>query len=223
MDPMSITAASLLNDIDRLGMLSHNLANATTPGFRRDVAVARGFDARLSSELDRTQGAMRYSANSLDVALESDGFFVLQSAAGPVLTRHGALHLDSSGRLVGPNGGAVLGTSGEIVLSQPEPRIDQTGNVWDGDKLAGQIRIVRAPVDGSMVSLGSGLYACDSAALLDTESPRLRQGYVEGSNVVPMREMVRLIETMRHFEAGQRLLRSHDEMLERALGVLGEP
>jgi len=124
MDPMSITATSLLNDIDRLGTLSHNLANATTPGFRRDVAVSRGFDARLSSELDRTQGAMRYSANALDVALESDGFLVLQSAAGPVLTRHGALHLDPSGRLVGPNGGAVLGTSGEIVLSQPEPHIE---------------------------------------------------------------------------------------------------
>ena len=59
--------------------------------------------------------------------------------------------------------------------------------------------------------------------LQELEMPRLRQGYVEASNVVPMREMVRLIETMRHFEAGQRLLRSHDEMLERALGVLGEP
>jgi flagellar basal-body rod protein FlgG len=82
---------------------------------------------------------------------------------------------------------------------------------------------VRAPADGSMVSLGNGMYACDSGALQDIETPRLRQGYVEGSNVVPMREMVRLIETMRHFEAGQRVVRSHDEMLERALGVLGEP
>src|SRR5262249_8313886 len=175
-----LTATSLPTAIDRLGTLSHTLANATPPGFRRDVAVARGgFDARLSSELDRTQGAMRYSANALDVALESDGFFVLQSAAGPMLTRHGALHLDPSGRLVGPNGGAVLGTSGEIVLSQPEPRIDQAGNVWDGDKLAGQIRIVRAPADGSMVSLGNGMYASDSGALQDIETPRLRQGYVE--------------------------------------------
>jgi flagellar basal body rod protein FlgG len=222
-DALTITESSLLHDVDRLRMLSHNLANATTPGYRRDVAVARGFDTQLSAELDRTQGAMRYSANPLDLALEGDGFLVLQSPSGPVLTRQGALHLDASGRLVGPNGGAVLGTAGEIVLSQPDPRIDAQGNVYDGDRLAGTLRIVRAPADAAMTSLGNGLYACDSAQLLDVETPRLRQGYSEASNVVPMREMVRLIETLRHFEAGQRLLRSHDDMLERALSLLGEP
>ena len=221
MDALTLTAASLNSDVDRLRMLSHNLANATTPGYRRDVAVTRPFDAHLSAQIDRTQGALRYSANPLDVALEGEGFLVLQSAAGPVLTRHGALGLDPSGRLVGPDGAPVMGTTGEIVLSQPEPRIDQTGNVWDGDKLAGALRVVRAPAEATMVSLGNGLYACDQP-LQELETPRLRQGYVEASNVVPMREMVRLIETMRHFEAGQRLLRSHDEMLERALGVLGE-
>jgi flagellar basal-body rod protein FlgF len=222
-DALTLTEASLLNDVDRLRMLSHNLANATTPGYRRDIAVARAFDTQLSAELDRTQGAMRYSASPLDLALEGDGFLMLQSSAGPVLTRQGALRLDSSGRLVGPNGGAVLGTAGEIVLSQPEPRIDQQGNVWDGERLAGTLRVVRAPADAAMTSLGNGLYACDSARLQEIETPRLRQGYVEASNVVPMREMVRLIETMRHFEAGQRLLRSHDDMLDRALTLLGEP
>jgi len=222
-DTLSITETSMLNDVERLRMLSHNLANATTPGYRRDVAVASAFDTRLSAELDRSQGAMRYSANPLDVALEGEGFLVLQSPSGPVLTRQGALRLDPAGRLVGPNGGAVQGTAGEIVLSQPEPRIDQAGNVWEGDKLAGTLRIVRAPADAAMTSLGNGLYACDTARLQELEAPRLRQGYVEASNVVPMREMVRLIETLRHFEAGQRLLRSHDDMLDRALGLLGEP
>ena len=222
MDPLTLTAASLNSDVDRLRLLSHNLANVTTPGYRRDVAVTRAFDAHVSAQIDGTPGALRYSANPLDVAVEGDGFFVLQTAAGPVLTRHGALQLDSSGRLVGPDGAAVMGTSGEIVLSQPEPRIDQAGNVWDGDKQVGALRVVRAPAGASMTSLGNGLYACD-APLQELESPRLRQGYVEASNVVPMREMVRMIETMRHFEAGQRLLRSHDEMMERALGILGEP
>ena len=67
------------------------------------------------------------------------------------------------------------------------------------------------------------LYAADGARLEDVEAPRLRQGYVEASNVVPMREMVRLIETMRHFEAASRVLRSRDDMMDRALGILGEP
>jgi flagellar basal body rod protein FlgG len=82
---------------------------------------------------------------------------------------------------------------------------------------------VRLPADAPMTSLGNGLYAADAARLEELEQPRVRQNYVEASNVVPMREMVRLIETIRHFEAGQRLLRSHDDMMERALSVLGEP
>jgi flagellar basal body rod protein FlgG len=223
MNALAITETSLLNDVERLRMLSHNVANATTPGYRRDIAVSHSFETRLSDALDRTQGAMRYSANPLDVALEGDGFLVLGSAAGPVLTRQGGLRLDATGRLVGANGGAVLGTAGEIVLSQPDPRIDQTGNVWEGDRLAGTLRIVRLAAEDAIVSLGNGLYAADTAQLQDVELPRLRQGYVEASNVVPMREMVRLIETMRHFEAGQRVLRSHDDMMDRALSLLGEP
>jgi len=222
MDALSITEASLLHDVDRLRMQSHNLANATTPGFRRDIGVAHAFESRLTAEIDRSQGAMRYSANSLDLALEGDGFFVLQSSSGPVLTRQGGFHLDANGRLVGANGGAVLGAGGEIALSQPEPRIDHTGNVWEGDKLAGTLRVVRLPADAPLVSLGAGLYSADAARLEEVEQPRVRQGYVEASNVVPMREMVRLIETMRHFEASQRLLRSQDDMMDRALSLLGE-
>lgn len=223
MDALSVTEASLLHDVERLRMLSHNLANATTPGFRRDIGVARAFEAHLTAEIDRTQGAMRYSANALDVALEGDGFFVLQSPAGPVYSRRGSFRLDAGGRLVGADGSAVLGSAGEIVLSHSEPRIDQAGNVWDGETLAGTLRVVRLPSDAPLVSLGGGLYACDAARLEELELPRVRQGYLEASNVVPMREMVRLIETLRHFEASQRLLRSHDDMTERALSLLGEP
>ena len=83
----------------------------------------------------------------------------------------------------------------DSMLSQSEPRIDQAGNVWDGDKQIGTLRVVRAPAEANMTSLGNGLYTCDQP-LQELEMPRLRQGYVEASNVVPMREMVRLIETM---------------------------
>jgi flagellar basal body rod protein FlgG len=233
MDALTITETGLLNDVERLRVLSHNLANATTPGFRRDIAVLRPFElhldeaaarggartASLSTDIDRTQGAMRYSANPLDLALEGDGFFVLD---GAVFSRHGSFQLDSSGRLVGPNGRAVLGKGGEIMLSSPEPRIDQAGGVWDRDKLVDTLRVVRFASDAQLVSLGGGLYASGTAQSSEVELPGVRQGYVEASNVVPMREMVRLIETIRHFEASQRLVRGYDDMMDRALSLLGE-
>ncbi len=236
MDALTITAAGLLNDVERLRVLSHNLANATTSGFRRDIAVLRPFQVQLdeagarlgvsarviATDIDRTQGAMRYSGNPLDVALEGDGFFVLESPAGAVFLRQGSFQLDSRGRLVGPNGRAVLGASGEIVLSNAEPRIDQAGNIWERDRLVDSLRIVRFPSDAQPVSLGGGLYTSDAGIPEAVELPRVRQGYVEASNVVPMREMVRLIETIRHFEASQRLVRSYDDMMDRALSLLGE-
>jgi flagellar basal body rod protein FlgG len=236
MDALMMTEAGLLNDVERLRVLSHNLANATTSGFRRDVAVLRPFQVHLdeagarlgvstrtlATDVDRTQGAMRYSGNPLDVALEGDGYFVLESPAGAVFLRQGSFQLDSRGRLVGPNGRAVLGASGEIMLSNPEPRIDQSGGVWERDKLVGTLRVVRLPQDAQLESLGGGLYTSDAGNFEEVELPRVRQGYVEASNVVPMREMVRLIETIRHFEASQRLVRSYDDMMDRALGLLGE-
>jgi len=232
-DALTITQAGLLSDVERLRVLSHNLANATTLGFRRDVAVVRPFDTQLDqasagvsttpvTDVDRTPGALRYSGNPLDVALEGDGYFVLQSQAGAVFSRQGNFQLDSRGRLMGANGSAVLGASGEVMLSQAEPRIDQAGGVWEGDKLVDTLRVVRFPADAQLVSLGGGAYASDAASLQDVEMPRVRQGYVEASNVVPMREMVRLIETMRHFEASQRVVRSYDDMMDRAFSLLGE-
>ena len=235
MDALTITQAGLLSDVEQLRVLSHNLANATTLGFRRDVAVARPFDTHLdqagvgaglsttsATDIDRTPGALRHSGNPLDVALEGDGYFVLQSQAGTVFSRQGNFQVDSRGRLMGASGSAVLGASGEVALSQAEPRIDQAGNIWEGDKLIDTLRVVRFSPDAQLTSLGSGTYASDAASLQDVEMPRVRQGYVEASNVVPMREMVRLIETMRHFEAGQRVVRSYDDMMDRAFSLLGE-
>ncbi len=74
----------------------------------------------------------------------------------------------------------------------------------------------------SMVNSGSGLYAAGSAAPDPAGAGRVRQGFLEGSNVNSTREMVRMIETVRQFEAGQKIIQAYDEMLDRALGKLGE-
>lgn len=73
-----------------------------------------------------------------------------------------------------------------------------------------------------MTSMGGGIYLpSDSTEISDT-TVRARQGYTEAANVVTMKEMIKLIETVRHFEASQRLLRGYDTMLDRAINVAGE-
>ena len=102
------------------------------------------------------------------------------------------------------------------------PRIDAAGRVFDGQTPLGSLRIVRFEQPQALARLGGGLDAAEAQAAQPVAEPRLRQGFVEASNVVAANEMVRLIETMRHFESNQKVIQGYDEMLERAIRTLGE-
>lgn len=237
---LSIAALSMSDDMARLAVLSNNLANAATPGFKRDMAVGRPFvdfvhaatpqgASSWASTLplsrswtDLRAGAMQHTGHGLDVAIEGDGYFEIDDPGGPVYTRQGSFQVDASGRLVDAAGRMVAGTGGEIRVESSEPRIDRQGRVYDRDKLAGQLRIVRFEAPQALVKLGAGQFAAADQAALPVADAQVRQGYLEASNVTTAHEMVRLIETMRHFESNQKLIQGYDEMLERTIRTLGE-
>ena len=102
------------------------------------------------------------------------------------------------------------------------PRIDRRGRVLDGETLVGQLRIVRFEDPQSLVKLGAGLFGAGAQTAQPLADAGVRQGYLEASNVVAANEMVRLIETMRHFESNQKVIQGYDEVLERAIRTLGE-
>ena len=117
-DALAIAARSMSDDIQRLAAISHNLANATTPGFKGEVTASRPFIeflqaaspgglASLATTLpelqtwtDHRAGPLQYTGHALDLAIEGDGFFELESSSGPVYTRRGSFQLDASGRIV---------------------------------------------------------------------------------------------------------------------------
>lgn len=239
-DALAIAARSMADDMLRLNSISHNLANATTAGYKREMMVSRPFvdylmtaAARGSAALavslpepqvllDHSAGSFQYTGNTLDVAVEGDGFFELTSENGPVYTRQGNFRLDGLGRLVSSGGLVVTGTGGEIRVMGAQPRIDSEGRVWDGDVLAGQLRLVRFEQPQTLVAVGGGGYVAGVQQAELWPYARVRQGYLEASNVATTREMVRLIETMRHFESNQKVIQGYDEMLERTIRTLGE-
>jgi flagellar basal-body rod protein FlgG len=230
-----MTEAAMLNDVERLRVTSQNIANSSTLGFKREIALLRpGFEASLRSSaaaavpapltataIDARAGALRLSGNPLDVALEGDGFFVLAGASGEVYTRQGNFQLDAKGRLVSSSGLAVMGEAGELVLPTSEPRIDQQGALWDGQNQIGRLRVVRFDDPASLVALGGGIFSAGTASARNVDAVTVRQGFIEAANVTAMQEMVRLIETVRHFEASQRMLRGYDTMLGTALSTIG--
>jgi flagellar basal-body rod protein FlgG len=143
--------------------------------------------------------------------------------SGPLYTRQGNFRLDAQGRLVTASGLPVLGKGGEIRLNTPQPVIDSDGNVFEGEQMVAQLQVAGFPEPDSLIGLGQGLYSASEArAPEQTDLIRVRQGYLEASNVALADEMIRMIETVRHFESSQRVLKSYDSMLDKSINVIGE-
>lgn len=238
-DLLAIAAKSMADDMARMATISHNLANATTPGYKKDITVSRPFVEYLQAYglagtapktfvtsvpvpdtvVDHKAGSVRYTGGNLDVALDGDGFVELASENGPLYTRQGNLQIDARGRLVHASG---IPLSGDITLTTTQVRIDPQGRVFDDDKPAGQLRIVSFDRSNALRKVGEGLFVAANASTGEPGDTKVRQGYLENSNVVTVSEMVGVIETMRHFEANQKLIQGYDEMLDRAIRTLGE-
>ncbi|MGJ7502487.1 flagellar hook-basal body protein [Variovorax sp. ZT5P49] len=156
-DVLAISLQSMQQDMARLERISMNMANATTPGYKREVATslpsnaaafsdamlgarlspqaepsgAAGVAGMLLIQTDARPGTLKSTGQSLDVALTTPGFFEISTEAGLAYTRQGSWQLDARGRLVTAQGNPVMGVGGEIVLSRPNPVIDATGQVFE--------------------------------------------------------------------------------------------
>jgi flagellar basal body rod protein FlgG len=232
MNTLEIAAVGLRQDLERLTLTSQNVANLSTPGYKRQVAVQQPFAetlalADLAVSTDTRVGKLNATGQALDVALPDGRFLLLEQADGSqVLTRQGALQLDASGNLLTLGGQQVLGTRGAISL-----RADQrTGIEIDGQgqlKLNGLVlealRLVSVKPGQSLQPLGEGLYAAD-ASQWEPETPTtgVRAGHLEQSNVMPSQEMVNLMMTTRHAESMVRLFQAADDMQATAIRRLGE-
>ncbi len=187
------------------------------------VAQFKVMKPQIEMVTDHRAGTLKFTGNPMDLALQDDGFFTVAGGSGPLYTRQGSFRLDAQGRLVNVSGMPVMGTSGEIRLTSPEPAINQNGNIYEGDKLVGQLQVVKFADADRLINLGNGLYSAGEGATPGHPGPvGVRQGYLEMPNVVLADEMIRMIETMRHFESSQRVLKSYDSMLDKSINVIGE-
>lgn len=241
-DMVGMIQTGMQIDVDRLQVIGQNLANLSTVGYKRQAPVVQTFSQALDSagellmghsgaspypvlktRTDHSAGALKYTGNPLDLGIDGDAFFVVRNELGEAYTRQGNFQRDPMGRLVTASGAVVQGQGGEIQLTSPNARIDESGAVWDGQNQVATLRLVRVTDPDTLIKAGKGLYvASPSTTVLDAEGARVRQGFLEAANVVAMEEMIRIVETVRHFEASQRLMRGYDAMLDRAINVLGE-
>lgn len=219
-DPITAIAHYLSADVRALGTLSQNVANLTTPGYRA-VQRADDFGTTLTAttRVDRRDGALIHTGRSLDVALQGPGFFQVGNGSQVFLTRNGQFQLNASGTLVDSQGRAVLGADGPIVLSHDSVVIGQDGTIRDGTDTVGQLALVDVPDDAQLQLAGNGLF---TASATSEAIGRVHQGALEGSNVDPGYEMVRLMELSRHASSVQHAISTYHAALVAGIDQIGK-
>lgn len=232
MDDLMVTARVLMaQETRRVEASAHNIANASTPGFKGDVAFQdllpdaslAGPDAASAIRLatDFRPGKLVHTGNPYDMAIEGGAFFAVSAPGGTAYTRAGNFHRDKDGRLVTAQGWSVQNDGGgDIVLGGGPWRIAEDGSVIDDGTPVGTLGMYETPDPSHLQRTPDGLFT--GAGMQAVETAHVRQGFVESSNVVVGDDMVRVMAAMRRVESGQKLVQAYDDMIGNAIQRLGE-
>lgn len=182
---------------------------------------------------DFTQGGLKVTGNSFDVAIEGEGFFEVATPSGARMTRNGSFTLDGNGQLVTKQGYPVLMQSpGGTELSQRVIRlgsgpitIGSNGQVFQNGQEVATLSIVNVADKDVLHKEGSGLFNFKDNAVAETTqvtNPNLHQGYLETSNINIVKEMTDMITTNRHFETLQKAMSTYDQMNEKLVNEVSK-
>lgn len=226
---MYSAAGGMLATSHQQDVAAQNLAHASKPGYRREVLrfeSGGGADdfvgPSVSVHADQTPGGFEHTGNPLDVAISGSGMFVVQGPGGPMYTRSGVFQLTGEGQLVTPEGFAVNGTAGPILLPADAKAIEIANDgsvIVDGERVD-ELRVVEFADESRLQRISScGFAAPAGVEPTNVDQPQLRQGVREMSNTTAVDEMVRMTVGLRQFEATQRALRSIGD----AIGLTTRP
>lgn len=231
--------AGMAAGLEQLDTIADNAANVQTPGFKGRLPVVGSFPSLLLARIrdgpvvpvgsvslgarvedsvaDFSPGPLRPLDDPLAVALSGPGFFVVQTPAGEAYTRNGMFHLDPTGYLVTAAGYPVLGEGGPL-RAEGEASILPTGELVTGERVVGRLRVVEFDHPERLARAGEGLFLAVPAAGVPRSVPaRVTPRFVEGANVNPVTEMIRLIAVLRAYEACQKAVQAQDETLAQAI------
>jgi flagellar basal-body rod protein FlgF len=221
----------------RLETIAHNVANASTAGFRAEEVR---FETLLSqtgldpvafaiagpSFLSRRSGELVRTDNMFDVAVEGDAWLAIQTPAGQVYTRDGRMKMAPTGELQTLNGHPVLDAGGAPMLLDPNagpPRIARDGTVTQANRQLGAIGLFSIDSAANLARFENSGVIPDRPAtpVLDFTRAGMQQGFIENANVNAVMEMTRLISITRAFEMVSASLTASETSLQEAIKTLG--
>ena len=222
------TARTLVQYERLQAILAHNLSNVSTDGFKADLfrfeLIAGAGSPVPSTALDLRQGSLRETGRQLDLALQGQGFFIVQTANGERLTRGGALQLDAAGVLVDSEGDPLMSREDFIVITGTDIEVRTDGTVVVDGAVVGTLRVETVDDPATLRKEGAGRFVATTGTRSVTSAEtQVRQGAVEGSNFDVVLGTVELITIAREFQANMTVLRALDGVLDNVANDIARP
>lgn len=228
----------------QMDVVANNLANVSTSGYKAEHIMfaelvagkapypesgrsrqGLSFVNEVGVLRDVTAGALTQTGNSLDLAINGPGYFVIETPSGPRYTRQGNFRLDQDGRIVTSDGYPLLDEQNRPIAIRPgESRIEISPKgavVTEGGEI-GRIQTVGFEDEQAMRKVGAGLYDSDADPVPADASTEIRQGMIEGSNVVAVTEVTNMIEILRRYQTAQRILDTDQQLGLKAIDKLSK-
>ncbi|NDD30761.1 MAG: flagellar hook-basal body complex protein [Proteobacteria bacterium] len=260
LDGMKYANAGMIQMSMKQDIITNNLANATTTGYRRETAYISSFSDVLDKKMGFipgkggraefngymevggglemeggmrqdtvtgfSQGSLRETGNSFDLALDDNGkgFFTVKIGSDVRYTRNGAFRLAPDGHLVTSEGAQLMGLKGAINVGKASSvEVTPEGVVKADGREIDRLRITQFQNLGAIKKEGTNNFVDNNAgALTLTKGVCVRQGFIEQGNVNAVAEMVELMQVSRAFEANQKMLQTQDQVLRKAANELGK-
>ncbi len=225
----------------QMELVANNIANMSTPGYKSQNVLFQEFlvesdrknedKGQLSQVLDRAtyrstlQGPLSQTSNPLDLALNGNGYFEIDTPGGLRYTRAGNFALNDLGEVVNAKGHNLLSMDGQpIVIPQGAASItvDAKGFISTEQGPIAQIKTVAFENEQAMIETGDGLYKSGNNREIPTEDLTVSQGALEGSNVNGVLEMTKMIEILRTYQSAQRLMQNDHDRQRSTIKTLAE-
>ena len=241
-------ATGMMVQRKKMDVLTNNIVNAETTGFKKDDVESSAFDSVMLERINDpdisivgtdagqysfgthveetvtnfTQGNIEDTGRSTDLALSGDGFFAIETPNGERYTRAGNFTVNAQGYLVTADGNYVLGKSGRIYVGNSDFSVASDGTVTGNLAVTDQLRLVTFADTGNLRKQGDNLYySYNGEQPRQTTSCSVHQGAQESSNVEAADSVVDMMTVYRKYEACQKAVTMNDETLGLAVNKLG--
>ncbi len=241
--------SSMLTQTRQLNVISSNMANVSTAGYKTDNMTNASFAEKLvvmsgdksqqgavevgslsgmvyadRNYTDYAQGSFVQTGMPLDFALLSEGFFVIQGTEGNVYTRNGSFSLDEERYLTLQGVGRVLGTNGApIQINSDNIVVDNQGNIYDeNNNLIARLSVVDFEnYDENLLKSDSGTFTAPNGGAVAVNATIMNQG-IEGSNVDSVTQMSKMMASNRALQSSAQIFTMYDQLISKIVNDIGQ-